>query len=133
MSENQKFYEEFLRNFNLTTPTPLLALEYNIPVTIQTTTRIPISTEIQYTSDVPNPTFDLKKLEMEGLSLTDWAFVLDAVIPALVFLAFYMFRVMCFVVYKIVKLKAKHPSAPISQTIYYSVFTTAIVGKHIFL
>ena len=97
MSENQKLYEEFIRKCNLTTPTPLLALEYKTPASTQTIPTISFSTEGQYTSanGSPDPMFDSKELDLEGLSVTYWTpFILYAVVPALVFLIFYVFHVL---------------------------------------
>ena len=131
MSENQKFYEEFLRNFNLTTPTPLLALEYETLTSTQTISTI--SGQYASTKGTPTPTFEAKELDLEAFSWMYWTpFILDAVVPALVFSVFYLFRVICIVLFKIAKLKARHPKVPFSQTLYYSVFATAIVGKHLF-
>ena len=131
MSENQKFYEEFLRNFNLTTPTPLLALEYETLNSTQTISTI--SGQYASTKGTPTPTFEAKELDLEAFSWTYWTpLIFDAVLPALVFSVFYLFRVICIVLFKIAKLKARHPKVPFSQTLYYSVFATAIVGKHFF-
>ena len=113
MSENQKFYEEFLRNFNLTTPTPLLALEYETLTSTQTISTI--SGQYASTKGTPTPTFEAKELDLEAWMY--WTpFILDAVVPALVFSVFYLFRVICIVLFKIAKLKARHPKVPFSQT-----------------
>ena len=115
MSENQKFYEEFLRNFNLTTPTPLLALEYETLTSTQTISTI--SGQYASTKGTPTPTFEAKELDLEAFSWMYWTpFILDAVVPALVFSVFYLFRVICIVLFKIAKLKARHPKVPFSQT-----------------
>ena len=128
MSENQKLYEEFMRKFNLTTSSSLLSIEYVASAIYASSTEDgPTQLGTSTTKSIPPVAI---KLESQGLETIPWnALVIDAILPTLALLLFYIFREMCLVLYRITKIKAKNPRIPFSETLYYSVFTTAILGK----
>ena len=135
MSENQKLYEDFMRKFNLTTPYPYLAIDY-IPTTIY-----PSSIE-----DVPNygslteDGYTYPNIPTESMLSADgaveefpWKAIVDAVLPTVALVLFYIFREICLIFYRIAKIKANNPRIPFAQTLYYSVFATAILGKQLYI
>ena len=60
-----------------------------------------------------------------------WKAIVDAVLPTVALVLFYIFREICLILYRIAKIKAKNPRIPFAQTLYYSVFATAILGKQL--
>ena len=70
----------------------------------------------------------------QDLEIIPWnALIVDAILPTVALLLFYVFREICLVLYRIAKIKAKNLRIPFAQTLYYSVFATAILGKQIYI
>ena len=133
MSENQKLYEDFMRKFNLTTPSSLLAIEH-IVTTINPSSTEDVPTYASLTEDgythYNNPTESILSAD-GGVEEVFWQAIVDAILPTVALLLFYIFREMCLILYRIAKIKAKNPRIPFAQTLYYSVFATAILGKQL--
>ena len=113
MSENQKFYEKFLRNFNLTTPTPLLSIEYVNPTMYSSSTQDgPIQVITSSTESPPLLSIGSNSLTRsvdQDLEIIPWnALIVDAILPTVALLLFYVFREICLVLYRIAKIKAKN-------------------------
>ena len=97
MSENQKLYEDFMRKFNLTTPSPLLAIDY-IATTIYPSSIEVIPPYVSLTEDG----YTHPKIPTESMLSADgaveefpWKPIVDAVLSTVALLLFYIFREIC--------------------------------------
>ena len=133
MSENQKLYEDFMRKFNLTTP--LFAIDY-IVTTIYPSSTEDVPTTVSLTEDgytPPNNPLESILSADGAVEEFPWKAIVDAVLPTVALVLFYIFREICLIFYRIAKIKAKNPRIPFAQTLYYSVFATAILGKQLYI
>ena len=127
-----------MRNFNLATPIPLLSIEYVNPTMYSSSTQDgPIQVITSSTESPPLLSIGSNSLTRsvdQELEIIPWnALIVDAILPTVALLLFYVFWEICLVLYRIAKIKAKNPRIPFAQTLYYSVFATAILGKQLYI